>query len=163
MFFVSCGEETTVSPAVQPINCNGLITDTLGTGDEAKIFFPNAFTPNSDGYNDNFQYIVVNIHTVDLTIYDTNNNILFHSIQDSLGMPPDFHPKAWSPTGSNSFQKYYYRLQAITTSNHKIGKCGEIYQLTCKPSNLPTLFFPDQIDPSSGFSRMTSDPIPNCP
>lgn len=133
-----------VSPSAL-INCNGLITDTLGTGDDAKIFFPNA--------------LMTNFNIVDITLYDTNNNILFHSVQDSILMPN----YQWSPIASNSLNKYYYRLQTITNSNHKIGICGELYQLTCKPSNLSTLFFPDQIDPSSGFSHITSNPIPNCP
>ena len=139
---------------VTHINCNGLVTDTLGTGDNAKIYMPNAFTPNGDGRNDIIRPILQNITAFTFTIYDGNNNIVFTSSTPLQG---------WTTTvTANSFETYYYKIQATTNNSHKIGMCGELYKLSCRPSSSPTLYFEDQLT-TGGFTGTTGEILPTCP
>src|SRR5688572_10766301 len=128
IIFQHCTKPNDVADPVIPINCNGLITDTLGTNDNAKIYMPNAFTPNGDGLNDIIRPITFNVASIEFTIYDASNNVVFSTNQLMQG---------WAPiTGYNIAIKYYYKIQVITNANHKIGKCGELYRLTCRPANV---------------------------
>ncbi len=139
---------------VTHINCDGLITDTLGTGDNAKIFMPNAFTPNGDGRNEMIRPVLVNITSFIFTIYDGNNNIVFTSSAPSQG---------WSTSTSlNNFETYYYKIQATTNNNHQIGMCGELYKLSCMPVNAPVMYFEDQLT-AAGFTATSGEMLPNCP
>jgi len=140
---------------VNHINCDGLVTDTAGTNDNGKIYMPNAFTPNSDGINDVSKPLTQNIASLSFTIYDENNNVVFTT--STIG-------QGWITTAaSNTFVKYYYKIQATTTSNHKIGKCGELYKLTCFPANIPksNFYFEDQLTPF-GFTGITNEVLGNC-
>ncbi|HMC86441.1 MAG TPA: gliding motility-associated C-terminal domain-containing protein [Chitinophagaceae bacterium] len=138
------------------INCDKLVTDTLGTSDTAKIYMPNAFTPNADGLNDYSFPITENISTIDFIIYDENNNIVFETIQIGQG---------WSSAPNpNTYKKYYYKIQVTTTSNHKIGMCGELYALKCIPSSMimSDFRFQDQFS-QNGFTLPTNEMLANCP
>jgi hypothetical protein len=156
LLFSNCQKSSSSDNIVTHINCDGLITDTLGTGDNGKIYMPTAFTPNGDGRDDIIRPIPVNLSSIVFTIYDENNNVVFTTNQLSQG---------WFPvTGSNVHIKYYYKIQAFTVSNHRIGKCGELYRLTCLPSNLPlsSIYFEDQLT-INGFSVPTGETLSTCP
>ena len=138
------------------INCNGLITDTAGTGDIGRVFMPTAFTPNGDGLNDLIRPLTQNISSIDFTIYDESNHIQFATTTIGEG---------WSTTaGSNIFTQYYFRVQATTAANHKIGLCGELFKLTCFPAgfNLNMVRFEDQLTPA-GFTGVTNESLGTCP
>jgi hypothetical protein len=117
---------------------------------------PTAFTPNGDGRDDIIRPIPVNLSSIVFTIYDDNNNVVFTTNQLSQG---------WFPvTGSNVHIKYYYKIQAVTAANHHIGKCGELYRLTCLPGNLPlgSIYFEDQLT-LNGFTAPTGENLSTCP
>ena len=151
---VGCSKSNSSEPA--PVNCDGLITDTIGTGDPAKIYMFNAFTPNGDGLNDLCRPVTQNIASISFTVYDTANNVVFQTTQ--LG-------EGWITTiASMVATKYFYKIQAVTTSNHKIGKCGEVYKLACFPGSMSPsfFFFEDQLTPN-GFTGVTAESLPICP
>jgi gliding motility-associated-like protein len=150
---VSCSKK---NEGVRPVNCDGLVTDTAGTGDNGRVFMPNAFTPNGDGRNDIGRPHTTNIASIDFTIYDENNNVVFATT--TLG-------QGWNTTiAAGSYAKHYFRIQAITTSNHKIGMCGELYKLSCYPGSIPkgNFYFEDQLTPF-GFTGVTGETLGNCP
>ena len=133
-------------------NCGSLITDTLGTNDNATIYMPNAFSPNADGVNDMIKPICRNVSSIEFTIVDLNKNVVFSTNQIDQG---------WGTTpGSNSSTKYYYTIQAVTSANHKIGMCGDLYKLSCRPNNT-TIYFEDQLT-QTGFTNPTSEVLPKC-
>ena len=139
---------------INHINCDGLITDTLSTGNNAKIYMPNAFTPNGDGRNDIIRPIFQNVAAFTFTIYDGNNNSVFTTSTPMQG---------WSTTvGANSFETYYYKIQVATTNNLQIGMCGELYKLSCRPTTSPILYFEDQLT-AAGFTGTTGEILPTCP
>ena len=149
------------------IYCDGLITDTLGTGDTARIYYPNAFTPNNDGLNDINRIIVKGISSITFTIYDSSNNIIFTTTQLNT---PDPHglagSAAWAPTSNAStHETYYYKIQATTMTNNHIGVCGELYKLSCFPSSIPrsSVHFEDQLMIDGTFSAITLENLPDCP
>ena len=154
--FQNCSKSDDNTAPLTPINCDGLITDTLGTNDNAKIFMPNAFTPNADGRNDVIRPVTYNVASIVFTIYDANNNVVYTTTQLGQG---------WSPvTTANTAITYYYKIQTITSANHKIGKCGELYRLTCRPATLPlsSLFFEDMLT-MNGFTQTTGETLSTCP
>ena len=138
------------------INCDGLITDTAGTNDNGKVYMPNAFTPNSDGINDLSRPFTQNITSINFTIYDESNTVVFTTSVIGQGWATSSTP--------NKAVKYYYRIQATTTANHKIGMCGELYNLACFPTGIPkaNFFFEDQLTPF-GFTGVTNETLGNCP
>lgn len=139
------------------INCDGLITDTLNTGDTARIYMQNAFSPNGDGLNDMIRPIPINISALRFTIFDENNSVVYTT--DSLY-------RGWNTTvSSNSVEKYYYKIQATTNSGNHIGLCGELYKLSCFPSNISrnTLFFEDQLMRNGAYAATSLEILPNCP
>ena len=144
------------TPATNPGHCDGLITDTAGTGDNASIYMPNAFTPNGDGLNDVARPFTQNVTALALTIYDESHNVVFTST--TLG-------QGWNTSSPvNTSTKFYYKIQATTAGNHKIGKCGELYRLTCLPVSTPgtVFYFEDQLTPN-GFTGVTAESLAACP
>jgi gliding motility-associated-like protein len=149
----SCSKTEDNTPPV-PVFCEGLVTDTAGTNDPARVYFPNAFTPNSDGLNDVSKPVVSGISAISFTIYDLNSNVVFTTNQLNEG---------WHTTiVANSSVQYYFKIQATTTSNHKIGFCGDLYKLSCKPASAPTLYFEDQLT-ANGFTGTTAENLSVCP
>ncbi|MFT3910831.1 MAG: hypothetical protein QM737_15545 [Ferruginibacter sp.] len=138
---------------VVPINCDGLVTDTLGTGDTAKIYMVNAFTPNGDGLNDVCRGIVFGGSSYILTIYDENNNVVFTGTT---------HTDYFEPTLPSTYTKYYYKMQVTTAQGHHIGECGDLYAMSCRPSNLTLndLRLEDELT-YSGWTHTTIDTIAN--
>ncbi len=156
IFLLNCDKTKDTKTTKSHIHCDNLVTDTLGTNDTGRIYVPNAFTPDTNGINDVFIPLELNISLIDFTIYDDLNNILFMTTQVGQG---------WAPTSSiQTNTKFYYRIQATTTSNHKIGICGEVNLLKCIPSgmSLGNFIFPDQLSPN-GLLYPTNENIVNCP
>jgi hypothetical protein len=155
LFLVNCSKAGDSSTRL--INCDGLVTDTAGTGDNGRIYMPNAFTPNNDGVNEFCRPLLRNIASMVFTIYDENNIVLFTTTIPGQGWQPA------PPQGSNSAKKYYYRIQATTMGNRKIGVCGDVYSLTCFPINPPKSFyyFEDMLT-INGFTGVTIESLPTC-
>lgn len=138
------------------INCDGLITDTLGTGDTGRVYMPNAFSPNNDGLNEFCRPLTINIDSIEFTIYDENNAVVFTT--NILG-------HGWQPvSGGLPVKKYFYRIQAVTTANNKIGLCGEVFSMTCFTINPVRSFyyFEDMLTPN-GFTGTTNETLTTCP
>jgi len=153
VILMSCSKS---NDTVTHINCDGLVTDTLGTGDNAAIYMPNAFSPNGDGLNDVIRPITKNCSSVEFSVYDDNNNVVYNTNQL-------LH--SWNPvTPANTSIKYYYRIQVVTFANHHIGQCGELYKLTCFPASVPrsTLFFEDQLTQAGFFIGNSMETMPAC-
>lgn len=150
--FTNCSKS---GSTIVPINCDGLITDTLGTGDNGRIYMPNAFTPNSDGLNEICRPVTQNIDSITFTIYDENNVVLFTTSVPGEGWLP--------PTSSSRVKKYYYKIQTKTISGKKIGQCGEVYSLTCFTVNPPKsyYYFEDMLTPG-GFTGATLEDLSTC-
>jgi hypothetical protein len=148
----SCKRDDSLPP---PINCDGLITDTAGTNDDGRIFFASAFSPNGDGVNDIARPILSGISTVNFTVYDLSNNVVFTSSQAGSGFTPAVSP--------NSYVKFYYKIQATTTANHKIGTCGEFHVVNCLPANVSKsdYSFEDQLR-FNGFTGVTAENPQRC-
>jgi hypothetical protein len=127
------------------VNCDYLITDTLGTNDSGRIYIPSAFTPNGDGLNDIYYPHGINISEINtFTIYDANNNIVF---TDSAFVP-NTSAYGWQPDSvlASTTAIYYYKVQATTSGNRHIGSCGEINLLSCVPNgtSINNFHFDDQ-------------------
>lgn len=152
--FLSCTKSG--NPNIH-INCDGLVTDTLGTNDSGSVHIPNAFTPNSDDLNEVFRPFTQNIDSIRFTVYDENNTIVFTT--NVLG-------DGWLPTSPPALPivKYYYKIQATTSGNKKIGVCGNVYLLTCYTINPSRSFyyFEDMLTPN-GFTGPTAEALASCP
>lgn len=136
-----------------PVNCIGLITDTLPTGNTGRIFMPNAITPNGDGLNDGVAPYMQNIKSFVLTIYNQKNEIVFSTTKPG---------ERWTVNGlTANLTLYYYKIQATTNDNYQIGVCGDLFVLTCIPSHISMFRFPDQLTPW-GFIAITSEAMGSC-
>ena len=144
------------SSLVRLTNCEGLISDTLGTNDNARIYMPTAFTSNGDGKNDLIKPTITNATAISFTLYNASNTIVFTTTQPNQGWAAPSIP-------SNSYSVYYYKIQITTAANRKIGICGEVYNLTCYPSAIPSskIYFEDELRPN-GFTGARTEVLPNC-
>lgn len=152
-FFSGC---STSGDLIRHVNCDGLLTDTLGTNDSGRIFIPNAFTPNGDGLNEVYRPFTRNIDSIKFTIYDENNAVVFTT--NILG-------DGWLPLPPTlPIKRYYYKIQATSNNNKKIGLCGEVYAMTCYTINPPRSFyyFEDMLT-MNGFTGPTAEMLTTCP
>lgn len=150
--FTNCSKS---SDPVHHVNCDGLVTDTAGTGDNARIFMPNAFSPNNDGLNDFCTPILQNIDSIGFTLYDENDAVVFTTNQLGQGWQTTFI--------TNTAIRYFYKIQTRTMAGNHIGMCGEVYGLTCFPVNPPKKFyyFEDMLTPG-GFTGTTAETLTTC-
>jgi hypothetical protein len=152
--FACCSKSSDTT--VQRVNCDGLVTDTLPTGNTGRIYMPNAFSPNNDGLNDIARPVTQNITAIAFTIYDENNVVVFTTTVLGQGWQPA--PAAVSAT------KYYYKIQTTTTAGKHIGTCGDLYRLTCFPANPPRSFFYfEDMLTTFGYTGPTAEALANCP
>lgn len=135
------------------VNCDDLITDTLGTLDKARISMPNAFTPNGDGINDISRPLTLNIASINFAIYDQSNKLIFSTTDLGKGWHTSVEP--------DSFEKYYYKIQAITIAGHHIGICGDLYKVGCWPDFAAMFKFEDMMR-SDGFTGPTMETALYC-
>jgi hypothetical protein len=151
-FFSACSES--VEPFLR-INCVGLVTDTLGSNDSGRIYIPNAFTPDGDGLNDDITPFTQNIDSIHFTVYDENNTVLFTTNILGVGWP--------APASPLAVKRYYYKIQAVTKNNKKIGVCGDVYALTCYTINPPKSFFYfEDMLTVNGFTGTTMEALTTC-
>jgi hypothetical protein len=137
------------------VHCDGLVNDVIPANDPGKVYVASAFSPNFDGMNDLFRPYASNIQSISVKVYDEQSNIVYQSTQLNA---------AWTLTPQfTQFQKYYYRVEAITINNHRIGICGELYALKCYPSgmNKSSFTFEDQIT-ANGFTAVSNENLANC-
>ena len=153
VFLINCHKS---NHTTNHVNCDGLVTDTLGTGDNARIYMPNAFTPNADGLNDVIKPYAQNVTSIAFTIYDGDNNVVYATTTLGQGWTTTSKPDTWTV--------YYYKIQVTTTRGHHVGKCGELYKLSCFPGSMPksSLYFEDQLTPL-GFTMATNESMGTCP
>jgi len=135
-------------------HCEGLQQDPLPPGDGARIDIANAFTPNGDGINDYFRPELTSITSINMKIFDKGGNLIYKS--DIPEWLPLFAPE--------QSELYYYRVEGITVSGKRIGKCGAVYALECFPAGRErnSFTFEDMRTPS-GFTGVTRETIPDCP
>ena len=138
------------------IPCKDLVNETLPGSDPASVAVPTAFTPDGDGLNDYFRPLAVNIQSLHMTIYDEAEKVIFESHDLNATWVPLF--------AVTTYDRYYYRVEAVTAGNHKIGLCGEFFALGCLPKgkNLSHFSFEDQYTPN-GFTGLTAEQKTTCP
>lgn len=124
---------------------------------EARLFIPNAFTPDGDGLNDFFGPLTAGIATIDFSIFDERNNRVFHSTQTG---------QYWSAPATSKTDRYRYQVSATTTGGDELAWCGEVYAITCLSKNIHagTLIFADQFDPNvpEGYLAPTQQRLSAC-
>ncbi len=133
----------------------------LPAEDSARLFLPNAFTPNGDGLNDILTPVCVDITHITFTVYDSENNILFKTTELNKGW--DGLSKAAEP-----YTVFHYAVEAVSKSGNRVARCGSGYRLTCIPKGVlrDNLIFSDQFDPAmpEGYLRgITNEELEDCP
>lgn len=133
----------------------------LPEGDSARLFLPNAFTPNGDGLNDIFVPIYTGITHITFTVYDTDGNVLFKTTELNKGW--DGLSKSGEP-----YTICHYAVEAVSEAGNRLARCGSAYRLMCVPQGIlrDNLIFSDQFDPAmpSGYLRgITNEELEDCP
>jgi gliding motility-associated-like protein len=154
--FIQCKKDGSTK-RVRAITCDNLVNDLFTASDDCYIEAPNAFTPNGDGLNDRFAIFFKNIRIAKLTLFDSHANLVFQT--EDLARQWDPYPA--SVTG----QTYFYRIEATSTSNKRIGHCGEVSPLKCIPKNINNnkYYFQSQWDGNSFNLTAASSEYIFCP
>jgi gliding motility-associated-like protein len=118
---------------------------------------PNAFTPNGDGLNDYFFPLIFDpYNSYSFKIYDKNSHLVFEATQGNA---------KWNyvPPMNTKFDKFYYRIEVVTTQNNNVGLCGEVTPMICIPpgKSINSFVFQDQATPS-GFTGVTNETLVQC-
>ena len=92
-------------------DCGGMLskasTITFNETCDCDIYFPNAFTPNGDGLNDEFRAVLgCQIEYYDLSIFNRWGELIFKSNDDSSGWNGSYKGKQ-SPTGQYVYKATY--------------------------------------------------------
>ena len=150
LLFLSCSKED----EKVDIHCENLVNEPLPVGDPGMVFVANAFTPNNDGMNDLFRPMAIQINSISIKVFDKNSTLVFETNQIGAG---------WTPGPITANQTYYYRVEAVTVNNTKIGMCGELSALICFPANVnkSNYKFEDQLTPL-GFTGVTNENLATC-
>jgi gliding motility-associated-like protein len=88
--------------------------------DNTGFYVPNMFTPNGDGYNDQFVINVANLNNFSISIFNRWGQQLFQSRSTFVNWDGNFNGKP-VPAGV-----YYYLINATDFSGTKIQKSGYI-------------------------------------
>ena len=161
---------TIISLLATTISMISCVDDTIGTyqgccggspfeygKDSARLYVPNAITPNADGINDVFvAYANQHVSSVKYTIRD-RNDILVHQTN---------HVAPNSPTGGWDLllpnQEIYqgtfvYTLEVATAKHDTFLVAGVSCSVTCEPGQIVILedslcTFPNQVNPDGSYN-----------
>jgi hypothetical protein len=149
--FAGCKKTNDKKPLT---HCDNLINENIPASDPGRVVVANAFTPNADGINDQFMPLAYDISSIEVKVYDKNALLVFETTQPNL---------PWAPAAFNKNQVFYFRVEALTNNNTRIGICGEVNALICMPKDKSNadFYFQDQATPF-GFTGVTAENIPNC-
>ncbi|PSK92440.1 gliding motility-associated C-terminal domain-containing protein [Taibaiella chishuiensis] len=154
--FSRCNKDDDFLPSWK---CN-LQEQELPAGDNARLFVPNAFTPNGDGLNDIFVPLYSSVTHINFTVYDNQGNVLFQTSERGKG---------WDGLSKSGTQYtiIHYAVEAVSAAGNRIARCGSAYRLQCVPKGVlrNNLIFSDQFDPAmpEGYLKNTTrEQLPDC-
>jgi hypothetical protein len=149
--FAGCKKTNDKKPLT---HCDNLINEIIPASDPGRVVVASAFTPNFDGINDEFMPIAYSISSIQFSLYNKDGLLVFETTQPN---------QPWAPSLFNKNEVFYFRIEAVTNNNTKIGLCGEVNALICIPKNksMADFYFQDQATPF-GFTGVTAENIPNC-
>jgi hypothetical protein len=150
-------KEKTIDEILYDLSFN-LITDTTGSGDTAKLFIPNALTPNGDNANDNFLAFGSGFSSMNLKVFDVKGNQVWQTNSFANKFSPSYL------NGINA--QFIYTFQGTTLMQKKIGKSGIINALFCLPNGntLTNYQFVDQFNVLNYTQPLvTTEIIKSCP
>ena len=103
------------------LGCSYSITKTIYIGDSFEIVIPNAFTPNNDGYNDNFRAVYYGFKYLKMQIFDTWGTLIYseESRTDEL---IGWNGRIGSKDGENG--NYFYQVSGNSFTGIKFAKNG---------------------------------------
>ena len=103
------------------LGCSYSITKTIYIGDSFEIVIPNAFTPNNDGYNDNFRAVYYGFKYLKMQIFDTWGTLIYseESRTDEL---IGWNGRIGSKDGENG--NYFYQVSGNSFTDVKFTKNG---------------------------------------
>ena len=103
------------------LGCSYSITKTIYVGDSYEIVIPNAFTPNSDGYNDTFRAVYYGFKYIKMQIFDTWGNLIY-SEESNTNELVGWNGRIGGKDGENG--NYFYQISGNTHTDEKFSKNG---------------------------------------
>lgn len=163
LFAASCKDDDGPKVEAEPTyeGCCGT-TDVLFTVGQGKVFVPNAFTPNSDGFNDIFRpWVNSHVSKIEnLSIKDVNGESLYNLATFDLGNPDHLAAGAWSGSNDN-FVTYYkglftYKMKVTDDTGQSAFIEGKACSILCDSAAVylkdnPNCTFPAQSDGEGGY------------